>query len=34
MTMEFDKNLQTEANTPLITKMALKKFLNIFGRSY
>ena len=28
------KTFQTEANTPLITKMALKIFLNIFGRSY
>ena len=32
MSMEFDKKtFQTEANTPLITKMALKNFLNIFG---
>ena len=28
------KTFQTEANNPLITKMALKNFLNIFGRSY
>ena len=34
MSMEVDKTFQTEANTPLITKMALKIFLNIFSRSY
>ena len=34
MSMEFDKTFQTEANTPLITKMTMKIFLNIFGRSY
>ena len=28
------KTFQTEANTALITKMALKIFLIIFGRSY
>ena len=28
------KTFQTEANTPLITKMAMKIFLNIFDRSY
>ena len=27
------KTFQTEVNTPLITKMAFKIFLNIFGRS-
>ena len=28
------KTFQTDANTPMITKMALKIFLKIFGRSY
>ena len=28
------KTFQNEANTPLITKIALKNFLNIFGPSY